>query len=136
MPLPALQKTYDATALLDDFIPLRDASHADVVEYCVEIPTRYAQCVALLTDGRKVTLAQPHKFIGWSSHSASRSLLFRNSEATLEIGVTDSQYIEKQPAALPGKIRSIIFDVVAPRCASTMKKFIGTDGGLIFQPAA
>ncbi len=60
--------------ILDDLIPLRGASHADVVEYRVEIPMRYAECHALLTDGRKVRLVDSRKFLGWSSHDSRRSL--------------------------------------------------------------
>lgn len=130
MPQPAMQETHDAIALLDDLIPLRGASHADVVEYCVEIPMRYAECLALLADGRKVALDEPRRFVGWSCHDTNRSLLFQNGGSTLELGLADSQR-----AALPGKIRNIIFEVLAPRCASTMKKFIGIDGGLIYQPS-
>ncbi len=40
--------------ILDEVIPLDGASHTDVVNYSVEIPLRYAECFALLCDGRKV----------------------------------------------------------------------------------
>mgnify|MGYP001824429162 FL=1 len=56
---------------LDDAIPLQGASHADVCEYVVEIPMRYAECFALLNDGRKVGLKNPRQFVGWSRHDLS-----------------------------------------------------------------
>ena len=46
----------DMVAALDEAIPLQGASHADVAEYRVEIPMRYAECLAVLRDGRKVGL--------------------------------------------------------------------------------
>ncbi len=130
MPLPQAQETQDAIALLDDLIPLNGASHADVVEYTVEIPMRYAQCFAVLQDGSKRPLLSPQRFIGWSGHDEDKSLLFRCNGSTLELGLTN-----REEAPLPGRIRNIIFEVLAPRCAATMKKFIGIDGELVYQPA-
>ena len=49
----------NTTKILDSLIPLRNASHADVVEYRVEIPMRYAECYAILTDGRRARLVEP-----------------------------------------------------------------------------
>lgn len=131
MPLPqqSLPTSQDAIALLDDLIPLQGASHADVVEYLVEVPLQYSQCLARLEDGRKVPLSQARKFIGWAGESTDRALLFRCKESTLELGLTD------RDAPSPGRIRSIIFEVLGPRCAKTMKKFTGVDGGLVYQPA-
>ena len=73
--------------ILDSLIPLRNASHADVVEYRVQIPMRYAECFAVLTDGRTVRFKEPRKFMGWSSHDERRSLLFRHHGITLEVEV-------------------------------------------------
>lgn len=128
MQQPRLQESQDAIALLDDLIPLQGASHADVVEYLVEVPLRYSQCFARLNDGRKVPLSHARKFLGWSGGNTDRSLLFRCKGSTLELGLSDRE------APLPGRIRSIIFEVLGPRCATTMKRFIGVDGGLIYQP--
>ena len=130
MPVPQLQESQDAIALLDDLIPLMGASHAEVAEYLVEVPLRYAQCFARLHDGRKVPLSHARKFLGWSEVGDDRALLFRCGSSTLELGLTD------RDAPLPGRIRNIIFEVLAPRCATTMKKFTGVDGGLVYQPAS
>ncbi|MCG8370146.1 MAG: hypothetical protein MJA32_06505, partial [Proteobacteria bacterium] len=77
----------NTSSILDKLIPLRGASHADVVEYRVEIPMRYAECYAVLADGRRAGLVDPRRFLGWSSHDARRSLLFRNDDMTLEVEV-------------------------------------------------
>jgi hypothetical protein len=124
------QDSLDAVTLLDDLIPLRDASHTDVVEYSVEVPFRNAECYALLQDGRKVGLVEPWLFKGWSSYAPSRTLLFRVNGAHLELDVED-----ELAGKAPGKIHNIILEAVALRCASTMKKFIGTDGNLVLLPA-
>jgi len=131
MPLPQQQESLDAVTLLDDLIPLRDASHTEVVEYSVEVPYRYAECYALLQDGRKVSLVEPRKFVGWSSHKPSRTLLFRVNGTHLELDVTD-----ELAGQAPGKIHSISLEAMALRCANTMRKFIGIDGDLMLLPTA
>lgn len=129
MPLPQTHESLDAVTLLDDLIPLRDASHNDVVEYSVEVPFRYAECFALLADGRKVGFIEPRKFVGWSSYSPSRVLLFRINGAHLELDV------EEQLAGIaPGKIHNITLEAMAVRCADKMKKFIGIDGDQLLLP--
>lgn len=129
MPQPLTQDSPDAVTLLDDLIPLRDASHVDVVEYSVEVPFCYAECYALLQDGRKVGLVEPRKFIGWSSHNPSRTLLFRVNGAHLELDVKD-----ELAGHAPGKIHNITLEAMALRCADTMRKFIGIDGDLVLLP--
>jgi hypothetical protein len=129
-PQPQPQESLDAVSLLDDLIPLRGASHTDVLEYSVEVPYRYAECYALLQDGRKVGLMEPRKFVGWSSHSPSRTLLFRVNGSHLELDVE-----EELAGHAPGKIHNIILQAMALRCANTMKKFIGIDGDLLLHPA-
>lgn len=129
MQQPQQQETLDAVTLLDDLIPLRDASHTDVVEYSVEVRTRNAECYALLHDGRKVGLVEPWKFKGWSSHDPSRTLLFHVNGSHLELDVE-----EELAGKAPGKIHNIILEAVALRCANTMKKFIGIDGTQVLLP--
>ena len=119
-----------AVSLLDDLIPLRGASHADVVEYSVEIPLRNAECFALLHDGRKVGLAEPWKFIGWSSYAPSRTLLFRVKGAHLELDVED-----ELAGKSPGKIHNITLEAMTLRAANAMRKFIGIDGTQVLLPA-
>ena len=124
------QESPHAVSLLDDLIPLRGASHTEVAEYSVEIPLRNAECFALLRDGRKVGLAEPWKFIGWSSYSPSRTLLFRVKAAHLELEVED-----ELAGMSPGKIHNITLEAMTLRAANAMRKFIGIDGTLVLLPA-
>lgn len=119
-----------AMKILDDVIPLDGASHADVVKYSVEIPLRYAECFALLSDGRKVGLAEPRKFIGWSSHDPVKSLLFRDNGSHLELGVEDP--VNGRDS---GSIRNIVLEEITACHSKTEKRFIGVDGDLVLLPA-
>ena len=120
----------NTSKILDNLIPLRNASHADVVEYRVEIPMRYAECVAILKDGRKVRFTDPRKFLGWSSHAPRRSLLFRNPDITLEVEI-DNAALERERST----VRSINLQAALREGASRLKKFIGIDGDLLILPA-
>lgn len=71
--------------LLDSILPLSSGSHSSVVEYVVEIPTRYAKCFARLDDGRKVGLRDTRQFTGWSGWQRRRSLLFVAGGLRIEV---------------------------------------------------
>ena len=73
--------------LLDKVIPLRGASHADVVEYATDIPMRYTECFARLADGREVRLRNPRQFTGWSESGAMLTLLFTGSDRHVELSM-------------------------------------------------
>ena len=75
------------TNLLDKVIPLRGASHADVVEYATDIPTRYTECFARLADGREVRLRNPRQFTGWSKSDATLTLLFTGADRHVELSI-------------------------------------------------
>ena len=130
MSLPQPHESLDAVTLLDDLIPLRNACHNDVIEYSVEVPFRYAECFAVLADGRKVGLVEPRKFVGWSSYNPSRTLLFRINGAHLELDVE-----EQLAGKAPGRIHNITLEAMAIRGADKMKKFIGIDGDQVLLPA-
>jgi hypothetical protein len=70
---------------LDRAIPLRGASHADVVHYGVDTPMRYSECYAKLTDGRIVRLRNARQFIGWHGMNGSRRLLFTDGDRHIEL---------------------------------------------------
>lgn len=120
----------NSTKILDSLVPLQKASHADVAEYRVEIPLRYAECVAVLKDGRKVKFTDPRKFLGWSCHEPRRSLLFRNNDITLEVEV-DNRAPDRERCV----VRSINLQAAIRQGAQRLKKFIGIDGDLIILPA-
>ena len=128
------------TSFLDTVIPLQGASHADVVEYVVEIPMRYAECFAVLGDGRRVSFKMPRKFLGWSSHDEKRSLLFRNGGMRILIQVDPDN---PNCCDAPGHVHDITLESAAtairkPEKAangmSLLRKFIGTDGSLLVLP--
>ncbi len=125
-----MQTTPNTTQILDELIPLRDASHADVVEYRVEVPMRYAECCAIMADGSKARFVDAHKFLGWSSFDTRRSLLFRSNDVTLEIEV-DNAAAERERST----VRSISLQDALREGASSLKKFIGIDGDLLVLPA-
>ena len=120
----------NTSKILDNLIPLRNASHADVVEYRVEIPMRYAECYAIMADGSKARFVDSRKFLGWSSHDARRSLLFRNHDITLEVEIDNAA-----PERERSTVRSINLQATLREGASRLKKFIGIDGDLLILPA-
>ncbi len=119
----------DRISHLDEAIPLKGASHADVVEYRVEIPMRYAECFAILKDGRKVGLMHPRKFKGWSAHSPDRSLLFRSNGKHFEVAVE-----ARLRGKTPGCVREVFLEARSERRSSLARKFIGVDGDLVILP--
>jgi hypothetical protein len=120
----------NSARILDTLVPLRNASHADAVEYRVEIPMRYAECMAILADGRKAAFREPRNFLGWSSHDARRSLLFRHNDIALEVEI-DNLAAERAC----GIVRSINLQAAIRSTANRIKKFIGVDGSLLNLPA-
>ncbi|MCH8158580.1 MAG: hypothetical protein IIA08_01790 [Proteobacteria bacterium] len=119
-----------AIKILDEVIPLDGASHVDVVKYSVEIPLRHAECFALLSDGRKVGLAEPRRFVGWTSHDPDRSLLFRNKGSHIELGVEGPVNGHET-----GNIRNIVVEDATVCHSRTEKRFIGVDGELVLLPS-
>ena len=120
----------NAARILNELAPLKGADHHDVVEYRVEIPMRYAECFAILADGRKVSFAEPQKFLGWSGRDALRSLLFRNNDSTLEVEIND-RAAERECST----VRSVNLQAAIRTGAERVKKFIGIDGELLLLPA-
>lgn len=101
----------DRAEYLDRAIPLDGASHRDVVSYAVDIPMRYAECVATLADGRKARLRDSRQFMGFSGHDEQRSLLFKSGGCRIVIGARG----EHRRAEWNG-----------------VHRFVGRDGGLLF----
>jgi hypothetical protein len=101
----------DRTKFLDETIPLEGASHADVVSYGVDIPMRYAECVATLGNGTKARLRDARQFMGFSGRDHNRSLLFKAAGRRIVIDARG----EQRQAEWNG-----------------VHKFTGRDGGLLF----
>lgn len=70
---------------LDQLIPLRGASHSEVIHYGVDTPMRYSECYAVLGDGRVVRLRDARQFVGWTGMNGSRRLLFAQGEQQIEL---------------------------------------------------
>ena len=73
------------TTQLDQLLPLKNASHADVAHYGVDIPMRYSECYAKLKDGRTVRLRNARQFKGWVGMNGSRRLLFNGAQDPIEL---------------------------------------------------
>jgi hypothetical protein len=121
----------EKAAYLDRVIPLQGASHAEVENYTIEIPMRYAIVIAILADGKKVRLKDNRKFVGWSGWESRRSYLFRNDEQYIEV-----QTDPEQPIAinLPGSIRNIVlgFPVTEDHSVALHLAAVRQDGRAIF----
>lgn len=96
-----------STDFLDLSVPLKEASHADVVRYTVSIPMRYAECHAELKDGRTVGFADKRRFIGWTGYGSRKSLLFMNNGLHIEIQVDPEHPVG---CDAPGHIHDIILE--------------------------
>ncbi len=109
------QEQFEKTRFLDQMIPLKNASHADVVSYGVDTPMRYTECYATLKDGRITRFRDARQFIGWSGMNGSRRLLFRSDAGRILIpsGEGRNQGVEAEQS-------------------SASHKFIARDGGLLF----
>ncbi len=75
----------ESTEFLDRKLPLVGASHADVVNYSVDVPLSFASCFATLANGRKARFRDAARFLGWSDAHGRRTLLFRSGRRRIEI---------------------------------------------------
>lgn len=94
---------YDA-AFLDEAIPLRGASHAEVARYCIEIPMRYSECFAVLNTGRKVPLANKRQFLAWSGGETDRAVLFDAGGKRVMARATPAPVLRQQFVAIDGEL--------------------------------
>jgi hypothetical protein len=118
-------------AFLDRTIPLRGASHAEVLEYSVDIPTRYAQVCARLADGRTVRLRDSKQFVGWSGWTGKRSFLFRSGRHRIEIQADAGLPIGTDRSGFVSVISWLLFLVrhsETPVHNHAARKFIAPDG--------
>ncbi|MDH3351982.1 MAG: hypothetical protein OEM60_00835 [Gammaproteobacteria bacterium] len=94
-----------ASLFLDKIVPLKGASHAEVVAYAIDVPMRYAECYATLANGRKARFVNAAQFIGWSDEDGKRAYLFRKGRRRIEIRTQ----LEESPAQTKaGLVRQVI----------------------------
>ncbi len=87
---------------LDETLPLEGSSHTEVSEYRVE----NEQLTALLSDGSKTGLQQPHQFIAYDGAEATPTSLFcKQNGLMIEIVIDPSSGIGQVDAAGVGDIR-------------------------------
>ena len=77
----------NSVPFLDSSIPLKDASHGDVVSYSVETIWRKAECIATLACGRRVKLRDAWQFIGYTGHNPARFMLFLCNGRHVEVQI-------------------------------------------------
>ncbi len=123
------------TAFLDAALPLRTGSHGDVVRYCVDIPMRFAECFAILKDGRKVPLANKRSFIAWTGHAPRCEMLFEAHGLRIAAQIDPADQVASEA---PGKIASIDAQpikrgarLMARRESDCGRRFIALDGALL-----
>ena len=120
------------SSILDEAVPLKGASHADVVRYTIKVPTQYAECFAVLADGSKVPLAHKRQFVGWTSRDAKRSLLFESGDCRIEARIDPADEIG---CGSPGNISDIQQQMKLELSADHCRQFIAIDGGILSIPA-
>ena len=86
---------------------------------------RFAECLVLLADGRKVGLQNPCQFVGWSGES----LLFNSNGRHCEVAVGNDSDGHGQ-----GCIRVVFLEEKSERRSTAARTFIGIDGNLVNLP--
>ncbi|MEO1202379.1 MAG: hypothetical protein AAFX10_06715 [Pseudomonadota bacterium] len=120
---------------LDQCFPLKGASHADVVDYAIVIPMRYAECVAILKDGTEARFREPRQLIGWSGPAERRRFYFQGSHKAAVVRTSQSRRRRiREVRVLEG------FTVLSDQAvtggrtsgaAKALEKVVGRDGGLL-----
>lgn len=80
-----------AAQYLDQLVPLRGASHREVVDYAVTVPMRNAELRARLADGRTTGLIDSRQFLGWQGYGANPTLLFGCGERQVVVATGSEQ---------------------------------------------
>jgi len=112
----------NSVSFLDSTIPLKDASHGDVVSYSVETIWRKAECIATLSDGSKAKLCDAWQFIGYTGQKPAQRLLFRNEGLHIEVRVDSDQLIVA--VEQKGKLFGVIKSTLATRLAANGNSLI------------
>ena len=126
--------------LLDDQVPLADASFGDAAIFDIDIPMRYAEFFAWLRNGKTVRLRNRSQLLGWSGRGRRRHFYFHADGAgILRVRTNNAR---RQP------IRAVDYwqDAVLCRAQSSsdprlkalgsnVHKIITVDGSLCFASA-
>ena len=126
----ATDKAANPAATLDAMLPLRGASHADVISYTVEVPMRYAECLGILANGRRIPLLDKRQFKGWTDQGEKRTLLFEKGDLHLELQI--------DPAGSEANYRLRPIDAafkLLNRCKDELRCFSKVDGDVFYLPS-
>jgi len=114
--------------ILDRTIPLVGASHADVIDYSIVIPMRYAECVANLIGGGQTRFRNPRQLTGWSGPAERRTFVFQSGNRGIEIAVNTAR--KRRVRTIHVCQMAIVEQGAAP--TRRLHKLITRDGGLLF----
>ena len=73
--------------VLDQIVPLADASHADVTAYRVADGGNGFELVAALADGSQARLAEPAQFVGFNGQDPATAVLLEHNGLHIEIQI-------------------------------------------------
>ncbi len=120
---------------LDQCFPLVGASHADVVDYAIVIPMRYAECVAILKDGTEARFREPRQLVGWSGPAEHRRFYFKGLGKAAVIRTRRLRRSRiREIRALPGFTLASEQAAEAGRASKTariLEKLVARDGSLL-----
>lgn len=93
-----------ASRFLDETVPLLDASHTDATGYSLD----NKQLSVQLSNGKKTTMAQSDKFVGYCGDSDDPTLiLFRNNNLHIELHIDKTHPVGK---AHPAGIKDVVLE--------------------------
>jgi len=79
------RERYSLAQFLDMLVPLKGASHRDVIAYAVTVPMRYAKVQARLTNGEVTQLSNAQQFLGWAGYGTNPTLLLNCGDRNVVI---------------------------------------------------
>ncbi len=103
-----------AAGFLDRAIPLADASHREVLRYELKLNGDVAKLDIVLTDGRRIGLADPRRFVGYALSGPATVLLFENHGLHLELRVDPEHPVGRDA-------RANVADVVLESAVTTIQ---------------
>jgi hypothetical protein len=116
----------NSVPFLDSSIPLKDASHGDVVSYSVETIWRKAECFAILKDGSRAKLRDAWQFVGYTGHNPARRLLFRHNGLHIEVQLNSEQLIVAMEQKPTGKMFGAIKRMLTANGGSLIRALGGS----------
>ncbi len=103
-----------AAGFLDRALPLSSATHGEVARYELSTDGEAAELGILLTDGRRVDLADSRQFVAYAHEGSATTLLFRNHGLHIEICIDPE-------SPIGGTARANVADVVLESAVTTIQ---------------